>query len=260
MTYRSSLMAKAATVRFPGASVLDKLSIDIPDDKLTVIIGRNGSGKSTLLRSLSRLQKLNAGQIVLDGKPLKNLKNRMIARRLAVLPQGLSAPDGITVRELVSRGRTPHQTAFRQWSQSDDMAITDALAKTGLSDDAERTVSTLSGGQQQRVWIAMILAQDTKLLLLDEPTTFLDLRHQIEVLNLIRDLVSTHSRTVVAVLHDINLAARFADHIIALDGGQIHSAGKPDDVITAQSMAAVFDLDVEVIEDPVHNKPHIIPR
>ncbi|MEM7750743.1 MAG: ABC transporter ATP-binding protein [Pseudomonadota bacterium] len=260
MTYRSSLMAKAATVRFPGASVLDKLSIEIPDDKLTVIIGRNGSGKSTLLRSLSRLQKLNAGQIVLDGKPLKKLKNRMIARRLAVLPQGLSAPDGITVRELVSRGRTPHQTAFRQWSQSDDMAITDALAKTGLSDDAERTVSTLSGGQQQRVWIAMILAQDTKLLLLDEPTTFLDLRHQIEVLNLIRDLVSTHSRTVVAVLHDINLAARFADHIIALDGGQIHSAGKPDDVITAQSMAAVFDLDVEVIEDPVHNKPHIIPR
>lgn len=260
MTYRSSLMAKEATVRFPGASVLDKLSIDIPDDKLTVIIGRNGSGKSTLLRSLSRLQKLNAGQIVLDGKPLKKLKNRMIARRLAVLPQGLSPPDGITVRELVSRGRTPYQTAFRQWSQSDDMAITDALAKTGLSDDAERTVSTLSGGQQQRVWIAMILAQDTKLLLLDEPTTFLDLRHQIEVLNLIRDLVSTHSRTVVAVLHDINLAARFADHIIALDGGQIHSAGQPDDVITAQSMAAVFDLDVEVIQDPVHKKPHIIPR
>ncbi|MEM9359935.1 MAG: ABC transporter ATP-binding protein [Pseudomonadota bacterium] len=260
MTYRSSLRAKEATVRFPGASVLDKLSIDIPDDKLTVIIGRNGSGKSTLLRSLSRLQKLNAGQIVLDGKPLKKLKNRMIARRLAVLPQGLSPPDGITVRELVSRGRTPYQTAFRQWSQSDDMAITDALAKTGLSDDAERTVSTLSGGQQQRVWIAMILAQDTKLLLLDEPTTFLYLRHQIEVLNLIRDLVSAHSRTVVAVLHDINLAARFADHIIALDGGQIHSVGKPDDVITAQSMAAVFDLDVEIIQDPIHKKPHIIPR
>ncbi|MEM9331382.1 MAG: ABC transporter ATP-binding protein [Pseudomonadota bacterium] len=259
MTTGTRLKAENTTVRYSRMNVLDGLKVDVPDAAFTVIIGPNGSGKSTLLRALSRLLKPNTGQITLDGIPLNKQKNRSIAQKLAVLPQGLSAPDAITVHELVARGRTPYQTPFKQWSHQDEKIVEDALIKTGMAEHAYRPVINLSGGQQQRVWIAMILAQNTDILLLDEPTTFLDLQHQIELLTLIKELSVTFGKTVVAVLHDINLAARFADNIIALKDGRVHKSGKPASVISKQTIKMVFDLKCEIISDPVHGKPHIIP-
>ncbi|MEM8650853.1 MAG: ABC transporter ATP-binding protein [Pseudomonadota bacterium] len=259
MTSVSRLKAENITVRYSQVNVLDRMHVEIPDRAFTVIIGPNGSGKSTLIRALSRLLKPNAGQILLDETPLQKQKNRAIAQKLAVLPQGLSAPETITVSELVSRGRTPYQTPLKQWSKDDHKLVEDALAKTGLLQFSDRPVLELSGGQQQRVWIAMVLAQDTDILLLDEPTTFLDLQHQIELLTLIRKLSAEFSKTVVAVLHDINLAARFADHIVAMKNGNVHTSGDPASVITKETIKSVFGLESEVIADPIHGKPYIIP-
>ncbi|MEO0909431.1 MAG: ABC transporter ATP-binding protein [Pseudomonadota bacterium] len=259
MTSVSRLKAENITVRYSQVNVLDRMHVEIPDRAFTVIIGPNGSGKSTLIRALSRLLKPNAGQILLDETPLQKQKNRAIAQKLAVLPQGLSAPETITVSELVSRGRTPYQTPLKQWSKDDHKLVEDALAKTGLLQFSDRPVLELSGGQQQRVWIAMVLAQDTDILLLDEPTTFLDLQHQIELLTLIRKLSAEFSKTVVAVLHDINLAARFADHIVAMKNGNVHTSGDPASVITKETIKSVFGLESEVISDPIHGKPYIIP-
>jgi iron complex transport system ATP-binding protein len=259
MTSSVRLKAEALSVAFSGAWVLNALSVDIPDGKTTVIIGPNACGKSTLLRSLARLQSAKSGQVVLDGKAIHRQSSRSVARRLAILPQMPTAPEGVRVQDLVTRGRTPHQSALKQWSQADADAVARALELTGMTHNALRPLEALSGGQRQRAWIAMALAQDTDILLLDEPTTYLDLPHQIDLLKLVQDLNRNTGRTVAMVLHDINLAARFADHIVTLKDGKVHQQGTAAEVITEDVMRQVFDLSCTVIADPVHGNPHVIP-
>ena len=260
MTAPARLHAKALSVTFAKTPILKALSADIPDGKITVIVGPNACGKSTFLRSLARLQKPGSGEIFLDGKSIHKQANRSVAQRLAILPQSPSAPEGLTVRDLVTRGRTPHQSALRQWSHQDAEAVGRALKLTGMAPHANRPLEALSGGQRQRAWIAMALAQDTEILLLDEPTTYLDLPHQIELLSLIQSLNQQSNQTVAMVLHDINLAARFADHIIALHAGAIFTTGSPAEVVTRNNMEQVFDLKCQIISDPVHGTPHVIPE
>lgn len=253
------LRAEAISVDYPGRAVLEDLSLDIPDGKVTAIVGPNACGKSTLLRALARLTPVAAGQVSLDGQAIGKLRSRVVARQLAILPQSPQAPEGMTVLDLVRRGRTPHQSALRQWSRADAEAVERALALTGLTGMSSRMLATLSGGQRQRAWIAMALAQDTDLLLLDEPTTYLDLPHQIELLALVRKLNRDTGRTVAMVLHDINLAARFADHMVALKGGRVRCQGAPSEVVTAKMMQDIFALPCTVIADPIHGHPHVIP-
>lgn len=259
MTQTMRLRAEALSVRFSKTPVLDGLSLGIPDSKLTVIVGPNACGKSTLLRSLARLQPVNNGQVVLDGKAIHKQASRSVAKRLAILPQMPAAPEGLRVQDLVTRGRTPHQSALKQWSKTDAEAVARALELTAMTHNAHRPLEALSGGQRQRAWIAMALAQDTDILLLDEPTTYLDLPHQIELLTLVQKLNQDTDRTVAMVLHDINLAARFADHIVALKDGNVHIQGTPEQVITKEVMQQVFNLPCTVIADPVHGNPHVIP-
>ena len=253
------LAAEALTIAYGAKPILDGLTLSIPEGRVTAIIGPNACGKSTLLRSLARLLRPKAGQVLLDGKAIHKLPTRDVARQLAILPQSPLAPEGLTVQGLVLRGRTPHQSPLRQWTARDAEAVAQALALTGLADLADRPVEALSGGQRQRAWIAMALAQETGILLLDEPTTYLDLPHQIEVLALVRKLNRDHGRTVVLVLHDVNLAARFSDHIIAMRGGRILRHGPPQEIISADTMSAVYGLDCTVIADPHHGTPHVIP-
>lgn len=260
MTAPARLHAKALSVTFANTPILKALSADIPDGKITVIVGPNACGKSTFLRSLARLQQPGSGEVFLDGKNIHKQANRSVAQRLAILPQSPSAPEGLTVRDLVTRGRTPHQSALRQWSHQDAEAVGRALKLTGMAPHADRPLEALSGGQRQRAWIAMALAQDTEILLLDEPTTYLDLPHQIELLSLIQSLNQQSNQTVAMVLHDINLAARFADHIIALHAGAIFTTGSPAEVVTRNNMEQVFDLKCQIISDPVHGTPHVIPE
>lgn len=253
------LRAETISVGYPGRPVLDGLSLDIPDRKITAIVGPNACGKSTLLRALARLTPVSAGQVLLDERPIGRQRSRAVARQLAILPQSPVAPEGMTVLDLVRRGRTPHQSALRQWSRADAEAVERALSLTGLTELSSRMLDTLSGGQRQRAWIAMALAQDTDLLLLDEPTTYLDLPHQIELLTLVRRLNRDTGRTVAMVLHDINLAARFADHLVALKEGRVRYQGAPGEVITAEMMQDIFSLPCTVIADPIHGHPHVIP-
>jgi iron complex transport system ATP-binding protein len=253
------LSAKDIGVTLQKNEILNQLNIDIPDCKVTIIIGPNACGKSTLLRSLARLQSLSAGEVLLDGKNIRQHKTRAVAQELAILPQIPIAPEGTRVYDLVSRGRTPYQSALSQWSQEDADKVAYALQVTGMSDFAKRPLEALSGGQRQRAWIAMALAQDTDLLLLDEPTTFLDLPHQIEVLELAVRLNREQQRTIVMVLHDINLAARYGDHLIAMKDGAIYTQGTPDEVVNQQTMKAIFDLDCHIIRAPGHDLPHVIP-
>ncbi len=260
MTAPARLCAKSLSVAIANTPILTDLTIDIPDGEITVIVGPNACGKSTILRSLARLQKPTAGQVLLDGNSILSQASRAVAQRLAILPQSPSAPEGMTVHDLVTRGRTPHQSALRQWSQTDASAVEQALALTGMAPYAKRPLDALSGGQRQRAWIAMALAQDTQILLLDEPTTYLDLPHQIELLSLIQSLNQKTGQTVAMVLHDINLAARFADHMIALRAGDIFARGRPCEVVTRSNMAAVFGLECQIIADPLHGTPHVIPE
>jgi iron complex transport system ATP-binding protein len=224
------------------------------------VIGANASGKSTLLRGLARLLRPNRGAVYLDGKSIHRMKTLEVAGELGLLPQSPTAPDGITVGDLVGRGRYPHQGWFRQWSADDEAAVASALAATGTADLVARRVHDLSGGQRQRVWVAMALAQDTDLLLLDEPTTFLDISHQIELLDLLSDLNRESGKTLVIVLHDLNLACRYADHVVAMRNGGIYAEGEPADVIDAETVARVFGLESEVIADPVAGTPLVVPR
>lgn len=236
------------------------LDIRIPDGAFTVIVGPNGCGKSTLLRSLCRLLRPSGGQVCLDGRALHSYPAKALARQLGLLPQSALAPQGIRVFDLVARGRYPHQSFLQQWSAADQQAVDQALAATGVSELAARNVDELSGGQRQRVWVAMALAQETPLLLLDEPTTYLDIAHQIELLELFRQLNRAHGRSLVAVLHDLNHACRYADHLIAMQDGRIVAAGPPSAIISAELVEQVFGLPCLIIDDPVSHTPLIIPK
>ena len=255
-----SLAATDLRLAYDDRVIVDGLTITIPTGKVTVIVGANACGKSTLLRGLARLLKPKHGSVLLDGDDIARLPTKVVATRLGILPQQPIAPEGITVADLVARGRHPHQRWLRQFSNDDEAAVTDALDATGTADLAERSVDELSGGQRQRVWIALALAQGTPLMLLDEPTTFLDLAHQVEVLDLLADLNERDGRTIVLVLHDLNLACRYADHLVAMKEGAIVAEGTPEEVITAASVAEVFSLACEVIPDPLTGTPLVIPR
>ncbi|RDD68722.1 ABC transporter ATP-binding protein [Paracoccus versutus] len=253
------LHADAVTLRYQARVVSENLSLAIPDGSFTAIVGPNACGKSTLLRALARLLVPDAGQVVLDGKAILGLPSREVARRLGLLPQSPVAPDGLTVAELVARGRFPHQGFLQQWSPEDERAVRAALETTGTLPLAGRPVAELSGGQRQRVWIAMALAQETGILLLDEPTTFLDIVHQVELLELLSGL-NTQGRTVVAVLHELNLAFRYASHLVAMNDGAVVAEGAPDQIVTDALMRQVFGLDALVQPDPLTGRPMVIPR
>ncbi|KAA1395634.1 ABC transporter ATP-binding protein [Aeromicrobium ginsengisoli] len=254
------LRAKNLILGYAGTDIVRDLDVVIPDGRITVIVGANACGKSTLLRGLARLLKPRGGEVLLDGTSVQDLRSIDVAKVLGLLPQSPVAPDGITVADLVGRGRYPHQGWFRQWSTEDERAVAEALEATGTADLADRNIAELSGGQRQRVWVAMALAQDTDLLLLDEPTTFLDINHQVELLDLLTDLNRESGKTIVIVLHDLNLACRYADHIIAMKQGAILAEGSPIDVIDAAVVTEVFGLECEVVPDPVSGTPMIVPR
>ncbi|MFG3579817.1 ABC transporter ATP-binding protein [Micromonospora chersina] len=244
---------------YEARTVLDGLDLDLPADAFTVIVGPNACGKSTLLRTMARLLTPRRGAVLLDGTAIRDLPTREVARRLGVLPQSPLVPEGITVADLVGRGRQPYQRWWRQWSAEDGRAVEEALAMADVTELADRPVDTLSGGQRQRVWIAMTLAQDTEALLLDEPTTFLDLAHQVEVLDLLHRLRAERGRTVVAVLHDLNQAARYADHLVAMRAGAVVAAGPPREILTVDLVRDVFGLDCVVVPCPVTGAPLVVP-
>jgi iron complex transport system ATP-binding protein len=253
------LAAQHLELAYDDRTIVSDLSIDIPTSQITVIVGPNACGKSTLLRALGRLLAPAQGSVLLDGDDIRRLPTREVAQKLGVLPQQPISPDGIAVTDLVARGRHPHQRWFRQWSKEDEVAVERALAATKTTALADRSVDGLSGGQRQRVWIAMALAQGTDLLLLDEPTTFLDLTHQIDVLDLLCDLNREQHRTIVCVLHDLNLACRYAHHLVAMRDGAIVAEGAPAEIVTQQLVQDVFELDARIITDPVSGTPLVVP-
>lgn len=253
------LAAEQLELAYDDRTIIADLSVGIPTSQITVIVGPNACGKSTLLRALGRLLAPKHGTVLLDGEEIRSLPTRAVAQKLGVLPQHPVSPDGIAVTDLVARGRHPHQRWFRQWSSDDEVAVEQALAATRTTDLADRSVDGLSGGQRQRVWIAMALAQGTDLLLLDEPTTFLDLTHQIDVLDLLCDLNRERGRTIVCVLHDLNLACRYAHHLVAMRDGAIVAEGPPAEIVTEALVQEVFELDARVITDPVAGTPLVVP-
>ena len=255
----TDLSGSGLTLGYDRRIVSRDLDVSIPPGSFTVIIGPNACGKSTLLKALSGILTPEAGTVVLDGKELSSYPAKALARRLGLLPQTAVAPDAITVVDLVSRGRYPYQRMLRQWSAEDEQAVAEAMAATGVTDLADRPVDELSGGQRQRVWLAMVLAQQTPLLLLDEPTTFLDIAHQIDVLDLCAELHEQGGRTLVAGLHDLNHAARYATHLIVMSKGAIVAEGNPSDVLTEQLVTDVFGLQCQVIDDPETGTPMVIP-
>ncbi len=254
------LEASQLTLGYGARRIVDRLSLGIPERSFTVIVGANGSGKSTLLRGLARIVRPEAGDVILDGRSIHTMPSREVARRLGLLPQTQSAPEGISVFDLVARGRYPHQSLLRQWTPADDAAVRAALDATETAGLAERQLDELSGGQRQRVWLAMALAQETQLLLLDEPTTYLDIAHQLDVLDLCEWLRLERNYTLVAVLHDLNLAARYATHLVAMKDGAIVAEGDPSVVITPALVQTVYGLGCEVITDPQSGTPLVIPN
>lgn len=257
----SRLSAQQLTLSYPGASAptLKEVSVQIRPGALTVIIGPNACGKSTLLRSFGRILRPESGEVFLDGKAIEEFASKAYARRVGLLPQSAVAPEGITVSDLVARGRYAHQGLLRQWSGADESAVLTALERTGTMALADRYVADLSGGQRQRVWIAMALAQQTEILLLDEPTTFLDLAHQLEILDLCRELTDQHGTTIVAVLHDLNQATRYADEMIAMNNGVVVAQGSPEQVVTQELVHQVFGVQSRIIQDPETGTPLVIP-
>ncbi|MFG3260191.1 ABC transporter ATP-binding protein [Streptomyces sp. NPDC048172] len=253
------LVGKDLTLAYDQRTIAEHLSVAVPDRSFTVVVGPNACGKSTLLRALSRMLKPARGSVLLDGADISGMHAKALARTLGLLPQSSIAPDGITVGDLVARGRYPHQGLLRQWSKEDERVVEESMEATGVGDLGERYVDELSGGQRQRVWIAMALAQQTPLLLLDEPTTYLDIAHQIEVLDLCARLHEEEGRTLVAVLHDLNHAARYATHLIAMRGGEIVAEGPPGEVVTASLVEDVFGMPCRVIDDPETGTPLVVP-
>lgn len=253
------LFAQDLTLGYGSHTVAEQLSVTLPEGELTVMIGPNACGKSTLLKALGRIIQPNQGQVILDGQAIANYSTKKVAQRLGLLPQNSTAPNGITVADLVARGRYPHQSLFGGWRNEDRLAVQQAMAATDVSHLADHAVEALSGGQRQRVWIAMVLAQKTPLLLLDEPTTWLDITHQIELMELLTELNQQHGRTLVVVLHDLNHACRYATHLIAMRDGKIIAQGKPKDIVTPELIEQVYGLPSLVITDPVAGTPMIVP-
>ena len=258
-TPTSRLRAEKIELRYADRTIVDELSLEIPDGGFTVVVGPNGCGKSTLLRALGRMLTPRSGRVVLDGNDIRSYRTKEVARRIALLPQSPLSPGAISVADLVSRGRYPYQSMLRQWSPEDEHVVSEALNEVGMRYAADQLVDELSGGQRQRVWIAMTLAQRTPVLLLDEPTTFLDIAHQIEVLDLWSQLHQS-GRTLVAVLHDLNLAARYATHVVAMRSGKIVMQGSASEVFTPELLREVFDLEALVLEDPETGRPLVVPR
>ncbi|MEV8360418.1 ABC transporter ATP-binding protein [Microbacterium sp. NPDC076895] len=253
------LAAEGLALAYGERTVVSDLDLQIRTGAITTIVGANGCGKSTLLRAFARLLPPQAGRVVLDGREIHRTPTKQIAREIGLLPQNPIAPEGIAVADLVGRGRHPHQGMLARWSPRDYQVVAESLEATDIADLADRSVDELSGGQRQRVWIAMALAQETGILLLDEPTTFLDVAHQIEVLDLLTDLNRSRGTTIVMVLHDLNLAARYADELVAMKDGQIHACGAPDAVVTEDLVRDVFGMDSRVIPDPVSGSPVVLP-
>lgn len=254
-----SLVAHDVHLAYDRRTVVHGVDLEVPTGAVTAIVGANGCGKSTLLRGLGRIMRPTRGRVELDGTDLRRLRPRDVATRLGLLPQQPTAPDGITVADLVGRGRHPHQGAFRRWSSGDAGAVSHALSLTSTHELAGRRVEELSGGQRQRVWIAMMLAQDPETMLLDEPTTYLDIAHQVEVLDLLAELNGERRTTVVMVLHDLNLAARYADHLVVMADGRILRSGVPAEVLDADCVREAFGLESRVIVDPVAGTPMVVP-
>ncbi|MFH5184638.1 ABC transporter ATP-binding protein [Paenibacillus sp. TAB 01] len=254
-----AIQSKDLCLYYGDTCIFKDLDVSIPKGKITVFIGSNGCGKSTLLRSLARLLRPKSGQVVLDGSDIASMSTKEVARRMAILPQGPSAPEGLTVLQLVKQGRYPYQNWLQQWSQEDENQVRRALELTHMEEFAGRAVDSLSGGQRQRAWIAMTLAQGTPTILLDEPTTYLDLAHQIEVLDLLYDLNEKEQRTIVMVLHDINLACRYAHNLVAIKDRKIYAQGSANEIINESLMQEVFDLPCQIMEDPIFGTPMVVP-
>ena len=258
MNDRVPLRARGITVGYGQRTIISELDLDVPKGELTVIVGPNACGKSTLLRALARMLPLSGGVVELDGEAIGSRRPKEVARRLGLLPQNPVAPDGIVAEDLVGRGRYPHQGVLRQWSEADERAIERALDRAKVGDIADRDVGELSGGQRQRVWIAMALAQETPILLLDEPTTYLDIAHQIEVLNLAREL-QREGFTVVVVLHELNLAFRYATNLVVMKAGEIVAQGEVNDIVSPELIERVYGLPCRLISDPVAGRPLVVP-
>ncbi|MDF2669900.1 MAG: transporter [Paenibacillus sp.] len=255
-----SLETKQLSLSYGSSTIIDQLSFSVPKEQITVFIGSNGCGKSTLLRSMARLLKPSKGEVILDGKQISELSTKEVARRLAILPQGPIAPEGLTVFQLVKQGRYPYQNWLKQWSEEDERMVMQAMLATNTIELMDQSVDSLSGGQRQRAWIAMTLAQGTQTLLLDEPTTYLDMAHQIDILDLLFEQNEKVKTTVVMVLHDLNLACRYAHHIVAIKDRTIYAQGKPEEVIHSQLVKDVFGMECKVIPDPFFGTPMCIPK
>lgn len=254
-----AIETKQLSLSYGDTMIIDELNLEIPKGKITVFIGSNGCGKSTLLRSIARLLKPKSGSIVLDGQEITKLPTKQVAKNLAILPQGPVAPEGLTVHQLVRQGRYPHQNWLKQWSTEDEKAVNRALEATQMTFFTEHPVDVLSGGQRQRAWIAMTLAQGTETILLDEPTTYLDMTHQIDILDLLFDLNQKENRTICMVLHDLNLACRYAHHIVAIHNRTVFAQGAPEEIITPELVKNVFKMKCEIIQDPIYGTPMCIP-
>jgi iron complex transport system ATP-binding protein len=259
VTDAHTLVVEGATLGYGDRTVVESMDLAVPPGRITAIVGANACGKSTLLRAMARLLTPQQGRVVLDGKELHRMPTKQVAQVLGLLPQSPIAPEGIAVADLVSRGRHPYQRMLSRWTAEDEAAVVEALRLTDTLELADRPVDELSGGQRQRTWIAMALAQQTDILLLDEPTTFLDVSHQVDVLDLLTDLNRHRGTTIVMVLHDLNLAARYADHLIAVSEGRLHAVGEPGEVLTAEVVREVFGMESSVIPDPVSGKPLVLP-
>jgi len=253
------LQSLELTLGYEQKTIIQSLDLAIEPSQITVLVGGNGCGKSTLLKSFARLLKPSAGKILLNGTDIHTLSGKEVARKLAILPQGPIAPEGLTVEQLVRQGRYPHQNWLQSWAEEDERLVNKALADTNMTEFASRSIDALSGGQRQRAWIAMALAQDTNILLLDEPTTYLDLTHQIEILDLLFELNLVHKTTILMVLHDLNLAARYAHKMIAIKDGAVFCQGAPEDILDHEMVKAVFDMECYISQDPLFGSPMCIP-
>lgn len=260
MTATHLFQAEQLVAGYDHKTVIHGIDLVIPSNKISVIIGANGCGKSTLLKTLARLIKPISSQVTVDGKPISKIPPKKLARIIGMLPQSPIVPEGISVADLVGRGRFPHQSMFSGWSKKDYEAVAEAMEIMNITEFANHDIDELSGGQRQRVWIAMALAQQTDILFLDEPTTFLDITYQVEILDLLTDLNRKHGTTIMMVLHDINLSARYADHIFAMHEGKLVAEGTPSEVITSTMVKDIFGLNCTVIQDPLCGSPMVVPR